>query len=58
MKDEIIKIINDLRDNAIFQNKEDCPEDDIEDRYDWEELHYDFDRLYYALIEIENIVKK
>jgi len=55
---EIQAIIDKLRDNALFYKKEDAPEDDTESRWSREELHSDFNELYYALMEIEAITSK
>ena len=55
---QVQKVIDKLRDKALFYKKEDAPEDAVESRWDWIELKEDFDELYYALMEIETIVSK
>jgi hypothetical protein len=58
MKDDIKNIIDDLRGKAILYNIEEAPEDDNEDRWDYESLRDDFGQVYDALLKIENIIKK
>jgi hypothetical protein len=58
MKEEILKIIDELREKAIMYNLEEAPEDDNEDRWCYEDMRDDFGQIYEALMKIENIAKK
>lgn len=53
---EIQEIIDKLRDRGDFI-LEDCPEDLNEDKMTFDELQESYERLYYALFNIENIIK-
>lgn len=57
-KVKIKKIITDLRNRACFGIMENFPEDFVEERTDWDEIADNYRALYYALMEIEDEVRK
>lgn len=50
----IKNIVKQLRDRGDFALMEDCPEDLNEDRTEFDELKEIYERMYYALVEIES----
>ncbi len=57
IKEKIKELINNLRERDHMLYIENFPEDDTEDRYDYEDLREDYGELYETLIKIENLVK-
>lgn len=56
-KKELLKIIDERLQNSGIGYKNSYPEDDVESRRDWDNVHEDWSNAIYGLLEVKNIIE-
>ena len=57
-KEQILKIIDERLNNSGLGYLRNYPEDDVESRRDWGDLHDDWSNAIYGLLEIKDIINE